>query len=49
MAKLKKSDFRPARERIDALPDERHERIEADAQQMAIEMRLMEICKAPSV
>ncbi|MGR3436920.1 MAG: helix-turn-helix domain-containing protein [Shimia sp.] len=49
MAKLKKSDFRPARERIARLPKERRDRIEADAREMAQEMHLAEIRKALSV
>ena len=42
MAKLVKSDFRPVRERINALLAKRRERIEADARQMAARMRLGE-------
>ena len=49
MTKLKKSDFRPARERIARLPDDRRARIEADADAMAREMHLTEIRKALSV
>lgn len=49
MAKFKKSDFRSARDRIDALPADRRERIEADARQMAVEMHLTEIRKALSL
>ena len=35
MPKLKRSKFRPVRERIERLPKERRERIEADAREMA--------------
>lgn len=49
MAKLKKADFRPARERIDALPAARRERIEADAHAMLEAMHLAEIRKALSI
>ncbi|MEO1191550.1 MAG: transcriptional regulator [Pseudomonadota bacterium] len=49
MNRLKKSDFRPARERISRLPKARRERIEADARAMIREMHLVEIRKALSV
>ena len=49
MAKFNKSDFRPAGEWIDALPDDRRERIEANARRMAAEMHLAEIRKALSL
>lgn len=49
VTKLKKSDFRPARERIARLPKERRERIEADTSALAQEMHLTEIRKALSV
>lgn len=49
MTKFKKSDFRSARERIERLPKERRDRIEADAIEMAQEMHLTEIRKALSV
>ena len=49
MTKLKKSDFRPARERMAHLPKARRDRIEADASAMVQEMHLTEIRKALSV
>lgn len=49
MAQFKKSDFRPARERIADLPQDRREDIVAEASAMAQEMHLMEIRKALSV
>ena len=49
MAKLKKSDFRPARKRIDALPIERRARIEQGAAQILRAMHLSEIRKALAV
>lgn len=49
MAKLEKADFRPARERIDALPAERRARIEADAHAVLEAVHLAEIRKALSI
>lgn len=49
MAKFKKSDFRPARERIESLPAERRSRIEKGAAQILAAMHLSEIRKALAV
>ena len=49
MAKFKKSDFRPARERIVALPKARRARIEGGASKILLAMHLSEIRKALDV
>ena len=49
MAKLKKTAFENAGDRIRALPEERRERIEALASDMAAEQHLSEIRKALSI
>ncbi|MBN9307697.1 helix-turn-helix transcriptional regulator [Devosia sp.] len=49
MTRLKKSDFRPARERIDQLPLERRARIQAGAEKIVQAARLAEIRRALSV
>ena len=49
MTKLKKADFRPARERIDALPIERCTRVEADAHATLETLHLAQIRKALSI
>lgn len=49
MAKYKRSDFRPAREWIDALPKERREKIEAGAARLLADIHLAELRKAMSV
>lgn len=49
MTKLRKSDFRPARERIETLPAERRARIEAGAEKIVQAARLAEIRRALSV
>lgn len=49
MAKLKKADFRPARERIDALSADRRERIKADAHATLEAVHLAEIRKVLSI
>ena len=49
MTRLKKSDFRPARERIDRLPAERRARIQAGAETIIQAARLAEIRRALSV
>jgi DNA-binding XRE family transcriptional regulator len=49
MAKFKKSDFRPARERIDALPKARRARIEEGASKILLAMHLSELRKALDV
>lgn len=46
MARYKKSDFRPAREWIDALPEERRARIYEGARKTIREVRLREIREA---
>lgn len=49
MAKYKKSDFKPAREWIDALPKERREKIEAGAAAIVQALHLSELRKAMNV
>ena len=49
MAKFNKSDFRPARERIGALPRARRARIERGAAKILLAMHLSEIRKALDV
>lgn len=49
MARFKKSDFRPARERINALPEKRRARIERGAAEILEAMHLSEIRKALNV
>jgi len=49
MAKVTKSDFRPARDRIDVLPADRRARIEEGAAQILKAMHLSEIRKALAV
>jgi DNA-binding XRE family transcriptional regulator len=49
MAKFKKSDFRSARERIEALPKERLERIEQGASEILLALHLSELRKALDV
>lgn len=49
MTKLRKSDFRPARERIDQLPAERRARIQAGAEKIVQAARLAEIRRALTV
>ena len=49
MAKFNKSDFRPARKRIGALPRARRARIEREAGKILLAMHLSEIRKALDV
>jgi DNA-binding XRE family transcriptional regulator len=49
MTKYKRSDFRPAREWIDALPEERREKIYAGAAEIIKNIRLAELRKAMDV
>lgn len=49
MTKYKRSDFRPAREWIDALPEDRREKIYAGAAEIIRNMRLAELRRAMDV
>jgi DNA-binding Xre family transcriptional regulator len=49
MVKLKKSDFRPVRERIEQLPPERLARVKAGAEQIVSAVRLAEVRRALTV
>ena len=49
MTKYRKSDFRPAREWIDALPEERRRKIEAGAAEIIGKVRLAQLRKAMNV
>lgn len=49
MARFKKSDFRPAREWIDTLPEERRKKVEAGAATVLADIHLAELRKALNI